>query len=183
MLSEKRMDIINRLDSKDTDDTVYYFKQLILKELFKDKDLLEVLNNTQLEEMGAVPEDYHNVNIFSFLKIPDTQSVVKNFICFDVDVTEPSRENNVIASAIVRFRTIAHADSVQTEYGINRQDLLALIIRDIFSWSNIFGNQAKRIYDTSKASDNGYYYRDIQFLVTKQNDLRNGTTNNFNARY
>ena len=50
--------------------------------MYKDPDLLEVLHNKELEKINASPEDYRNINIFSYLKIPETQSIVKNFICF-----------------------------------------------------------------------------------------------------
>ena len=39
------------------------------------------------------------------------------------------------------FRTIAHQDDVSTIWGIDRQDLLAALVKERFQWSNILGTQ------------------------------------------
>lgn len=180
-MTEERLKIIDKIH-KDKFDDITYDKMIILKDLFKDADLLELLNNKELENINASPEDYYNVNIFSYLKIPETQSVVKNFICFEVDDTEEVYGNNVMISKLVRFRTVSHEDDIITEYGMNRQDLLALIIKDRFNWSNILGMQLKKIYDEGKVSENDYYYRDIWYKTITPNSLQKGTTTNYMVR-
>lgn len=152
-------------------DTIALFKQMILKDIYTDPDIIEVLHNTELEKLEAPPEDYCNVNIFSYLKIPDTQSVVKNFLCFDVhDLNEVYGTANYVERDIV-FRCVSHEDDVKTEYGINRHDLLGMLIRDRFSWTNYMGMQFQKEYDAGKVAENGYYYREIKFITQAPNAM------------
>lgn len=181
-MTEERLSIINKINEDSKYDDISYDKHVILKKLCNDSDILEILHNVELEEINASPEDYHNVCIFSYLKIPKTQSKVKNFICFEVDDMEPSYYNNVNMQKIIKFRTISHEEEVETIYGIDRQDLLALLVKDIFNWSNCLGAQLKKVYDSGKITENDYYYREIHYLTTTTNSLQRGTTNNFTNR-
>lgn len=181
-MTEDRLKLIQNIHKDHKIDEITYCKYAIQQKLFADPDLIELLHNKELLEQDAPPEDYKNVNIFSFMKIPDTQSTVKNFICFEVDDTEPSLQNNVIIKKIVRFRAISHQDDIETGYGIDRQDLIALVIKDIFNWSTLLNMQMKKIYDKGNVAENGYYYRDIHYVLEMTNSLQRGTTNNYRMR-
>jgi len=181
-MTQDRLDLIQNIHKDHKIDEIVYCKYQILQRLYQDPDLFEVLHNTELEEQGAIPEDYKNVNIFSFMRIPDTQSTVKNFVCFEVDDTEPSLQNNMIIKKVVRFRTISHKDDIETGYGIDRQDLLAMIIKDLFNWSTLLNMQMKKVYDKGYIAENGYYYRDIHYVLEMANSPQRGTTNNFKYR-
>lgn len=178
-LSKARTDLLLNLTSKQQTgnyDEIATVKALILEDLYKDSDLLTVINNPELE--GCDPEDYRDVNIFSYIKIPETQSVVKNFVCFEVNDREALSGNNAMIYRQIFFRVIAHKNDVNTVWGVDRQDLLGLIIKDRFSWSNCLGMQLKKIYDCGKVSENGYYYRDIYYETTVTNGLYKATTQN-----
>lgn len=166
-------------DFKNAGDDIPYCKRLILQEIYKDPDIFEVLNNTELIKAGAAPEDYYNKNIFSRLKIPDSQSEVKNFICFEVNDVEEIYHNPGKIRKRVIFRTVSHQDDVITKYGIDRQDLLGFLIKERFNWSGVIGMSLQKIYDTGKVSENGYYYRDIYFEQTRANLAQSGTTNTY----
>lgn len=152
-------------------DDIVLMKQMILKDLFSDPDIIETLHNTELEAREAPPEDYYNVNIFSFLKIPDTQSVVKNFICFEVNDLNETFYSTTFLEKGVMFRTVSHEDDYKTEYGIDRQDLLGMLIKDRYNWSNFMGMRLQKEYDSGKIAQNGYYYREIRFRVTSPNAM------------
>lgn len=158
-------------------DSISYDKRKILEDIFKDRDIIELLHNTELEKIEAIPEDYYNINIFSFLKIPDAQSEVKNFLCFEVDDINISYTNKIMVTKQIIFRTISHKDDVETPWGANRQDLLAALIKERFQWSNILGTQLIKTYDSGKVAENGYYYRTMYFQQTIPNDLQ-GTSSN-----
>lgn len=152
-------------------DMIVLMKQMILKDLYSDSDIIEVLHNVDLQAKNAPPEDYHNVNIFSYLKIPDTQSVVKNFICFEInDVNEVYHTSNFVERDVI-FRTVSHKDDVKTEYGIDRQDLLGMLVKDRMSWTNYMGMRLQKEYDSGKVAENGYYYRDIRFIIQAPNAM------------
>lgn len=166
------------------DDTERY-KYLIMKMLTSNQDILRTLNNKALEqkheyENNEINSDlngdyYRNVNIFNYLKVPDIQSEVRNFICFEVD------DVNVPYDTLIRkhitFRTVSHEKDCITDWGIARQDLLAAIIKTEFDWSNIFGMHLEKIYDKGCIGTNGYYYREIVYETTVPNNLVNKAKN------
>ena len=65
---------------------------------------------------------------------------------------------------------LAHQDDVSTIWGIDRQDLLAALVKERFQWSNILGTQLIKTYDSGKVAENGYYYRNMYFEQTAPND-------------
>lgn len=172
-MNQERIDRLFSCRNEQGFDSISYDKRKILEDLYKDSDIIEILNNKELQAVNACPEDYYNVNIYSFLKIPDAQSKVKNFICFEVNDTEIVYSNNIMVSKQIIFRTIAHQDDVSTIWGIDRQDLLAALVKERFQWSNILGTQLIKTYDSGKVAENGYYYRNMYFEQTAPNDIQN----------
>lgn len=151
-------------------DSISYYKNLILDDIKKDSDLLELFNNPELSVTR--PEDFVNTNILSVLKIPHSQSVVKNFLCFELDELEAIYGNNHKASYELTFRCVCHEDEVETPWGINRHDLMAAIIKDRFCYSNILGPLLTKTMDKGYVAENTYYYRVLKFQTIQNNDLR-----------
>lgn len=170
-------------NDKDKYDDIERYKYLIMKILTEDQDILNTLHNKDLEKKytndnGIINGDaYRDVNIYSFLKIPDSQSTVKNFICFEVDDVEIPRYSEVLIKKNIIFRTISHDDDYQTDWGVNRQDLLAMIIKSKFDWSNVFGMHLEKVYDKGRIAENGYYYREFIFETTTLNNMVNKAKN------
>lgn len=158
-------------------DSICYYKDLILQDLKQDQDLLELLNNPSLSL--SRPEDYINTNIFSFLKIPDSQSIVKNFVCFDLDVIETLYANEYKSTYELTFRCLTHTSEVETPWGINRHDLMAAIIKDRYCYSNILGPQLVKEVDKSYVAEGSYYYRILKFHSVQNNDLRQVQRKNY----
>ena len=152
-------------------DDVEIYKYKIMQMLTEDTDLLATLNNKELD--GCKGDDYRFVNIFNFLKIPDTQATVKNLVCFEVNDVEQPRYTNGLMQKYLVFRTVSHEDDVQTDYGMARQDLLALIIKNKFDWSQVFGMHIEKIHDYGKITENGYYYREFVYETIAPNNLVN----------
>ena len=164
-------------------DDIDSYKYIIMDILIKNQDILKTLHNTDFEQEdkkinGLLNGDlYRDVNIFNYLKIPETQSVVKNFICFEVDDIEQVRYNEILITKQITFRTVAFEDDVKTDWGIARQDLLAMIIKNEFDWSNVFGMHISKVYDKGRISEDGYYYREIVYETTVANNLVNKAKN------
>ena len=176
-MNQERLDRL--FQYKDTIyDDISIDKQKILEDIYKDPDIFEVLKNKDLIDKCAPPEDYYMVNIFPFLKIPGTQSTVNNYLCFEINDTQDIERNNAFIVKQVVFRTASHEKDVQTPYGICRQDLLALLIKERFQWSNVLGLQLKVTYDSGKIAENGYYYRQIVFTQTMVNSLQESQMKN-----
>lgn len=185
ILSQKMIDIIERSHDdgigKQYDD-INRYKYKIMTMLTSNKDILRTLHNDELEKKiidwdRPNGDIYRNVNIFDFLKIPDTQSKVKNFICFEVNDIEPMHYNNDLITKHIIFRTVSHEDDYKTDWGISRQDLLAAIITSGFDWTNIFGNHLKKINDRGRIAENGYYYREFVYETHVPNNLVNKSLN------
>ena len=175
-LSDHMLSVINKSHGNDETANVEYddielYKYKIMQMLTEDTDLISALHNHELA--GHKGDDYRFVNIFNFLKIPDTQSTVKNFVCFEVNDVEQPRYTEGLMKKYIIFRTVSHEDDVQTAYGIARQDLLALIIKNKFDWSQVFGMHIEKIHDNGKISENGYYYREFIYETTATNNLVN----------
>lgn len=184
-LSPEMISIIERSHGDRNDfgyDDIDSYKFKIMDLLINNQDILKTLNNKELEKNktddGKINGDfYRNVNIFNFLKIPDTQSIVKNYICFDVDDIEQVRYNENLIVKNIKFRTISHEDDYKTDWGIARQDLLAAIIKSEFDWSNIFGMHITKISDRARIAEDGYYYREFIYETTVPNNLVNKAKN------
>ena len=70
-MTQERIERLFSCRSEQGFDSISYDKRKILEDLYKDSDIIEILNNKELQAVNACPEDYYNVNIYSFLKIPD----------------------------------------------------------------------------------------------------------------
>ena len=185
-LSQEMIDIIERSHRQGDGlayDDIDSYKYIIMDILTKNQDILKTLHNKDFEQEdkkinGLLNGDlYRDVNIFNFLKIPDTQSVSKNYICFEVDDMEQVRYNEALITKNITFRTVAFEDDIKTDWGIARQDLLAMIIKNEFDWSNVFGMHVSKIYDRGRVSEDGYYYRELIYETTVPNNLVNKLKN------
>ena len=157
------------------DDDIIEIKRLIKQTLIDDPDILEALHNKEIEDS---PDEYLDTNIFGFIRIPQTQDTVRNFICFTVDDIEENRFNEVMKTQYIQFNCICHLDDMKTDYGIDRHDLLGYLVRDTFNWSNIFGLQFKLVYNKESTIDSDYYCRTLKFEATKPNSLNKARMEN-----
>ena len=173
-LSIELQDIINRSMGEKNNanlDDIYRYKYKIMNLLTSNQDLLWTLHNVELQKDNDVlnGDAYRDVNIFSYLKLPNNKSEVKNYICFEVsdnaygDFTEKK----------ITFRAVSHEDDCQTDWNINRQDLLALIIKNEMDWSSVFGMHIEKVVDEGRVTSDGYYYREIIYKATTPNNHRN----------
>ena len=185
-LSQEMIDIIERSHRQGDGlayDDIDSYKYIIMDILTKNQDILKTLHNKDFEQEdkkvnGLLNGDlYRDVNIFNYLKIPNTQSIVKNYICFEVDDIEQVRYNEALITKQITFRTVSFGDDVKTDWGIARQDLLAMIIKSEFDWSNIFGMHISKVYDKGRVSEDGYYYREVIYETTTANNLVNKMKN------
>lgn len=145
------------------------FKYKILQQLTKNQDLLHALHSEEFGGEGDLNGDlFRDTHIFSFLKLPDHKTEVKNYICFEVNKEYYNRPFTVIV-----FRTISHLDDYKTDWGINRQDLLAEILTYEFNWSNMFGLHFEIQYDTGGTTNDGYVWRELRFIADGINDAHN----------
>ena len=192
-------DLLNKLRAYRTtpDDDVILYKQKIKNALLSNPCLLYALNDKKLEselfdkngninwEWNEDTKQYEPLGewdryfgsdslIRPFLFIPDTQTTVKCYICYQVEFNEMPRYNNIEKYTLITFTIFVHGDDrVDKLTGIPRHDLIASIIRERFNWSSIFGMQAKLISSKESTTDNNYVCRTITFQVLDLNGIVN----------
>ena len=185
-------ELLNKLrayaDTPD-DDNIRY-KEKIHDALLNNAELLYALNNEELESelfdgdklnidedtgelLGEVDRYFgDNSNIRPYLFIPDTQTDVKHYVCYQVAFDELPRYSNVQKYTEITFNIFVNGkDRTDKLTGIPRHDLIASIIREKFNWSNIFGMQTHLISSKESVTDNNYLVRTLIFQITDVNSI------------
>lgn len=196
-------DLLNKLRAyKITpDDENIQYKKKIEKALMLNPCLLYALNEKSLEselfdddgninwEWNEDTKEYEPLgewdryfggtsNIRPYLFIPDTQTEVKHYICYQVSFDEMPRYQDTLKYTNVTFTIFVHGNDRNDKLtGIPRHDLIASIIRERFNWSNIFGMQTHLISSKESTTDNNYLVRTLVFQVVDTNGIYK-TTNN-----
>ena len=201
-MSEKLVtkdDLLNKLRAYKTtpDDENIQYKKKIEKALMLNPCLLYTLNEKSLE--SELFDDDGNINwkwnedtkeyeplgewdryfgsdsnIRPFLFIPDTQTEVKHYICYQVSFDETPRYQDTLKYTTITFTIFVHGnDRVDKLTMIPRHDLIASIIRERFNWSNIFGMQTHLVSSKESTTDNNYLVRTLVFQVVDTNGIHN----------
>lgn len=200
-------DLLNKLrayaDTPD-DDNIRY-KEKIHDALLNNAELLYALNNKELESelfdeddnilideetgelLGEVDRYFgDNSNIRPYLFIPDTQTDVKHYVCYQVMFDELPRYSNIQKYTEITFNIFVNGkDRTDKLTGIPRHDLIASIIRERFNWSNIFGMQTHLVASKESTTDSNYLVRTLIFQLVDLNGTattQNGKTSMTNYR-
>ena len=186
---------VNRILDEQSNNDIIYKKQKIKEAFESDPDLKDVLGQLpkkplnkyadkenptedELKERAEILEYNEKVShpqIIPFLKVNDIQTEVLNFVMFDIGDVRASYTSEIIKHQELTVMCLVHENDMDTEYGINRIDLLAYIVNDILNWSNILGLHMKLFEDKWGITDTKYYARTLKFLIKTPN------TNNFTA--
>lgn len=188
-------ELLNKLcayaDTPD-DDNIRY-KEKIHDALLNNVELLYALNNEELESelfdeddnllideetgelLGEVDRYFgDNSNIRPYLFIPDTQTDVKHYVCYQVAFDELPRYSNIQKYTEITFNIFVNGkDRTDKLTGIPRHDLIASIIRERFNWSSIFGMQTHLISSKESVTDSNYLVRTLVFQVLDLNGIVN----------
>lgn len=187
------------LDDTKNNDIIY--KKNRIREIFDaDPDLKEVLGqlpkiplnkyadpaaptDEELKERARILEYNEKVSkpqIISFLKLNDIQTEVLNFVMFDMSDERMSYTNEFIKNQYQTVMLLVHENDMETEYGVDRIDLLSYIVKDLLCWSNDTGQHMKLYSDEFGITDTKYYSRTLKFLIKAPNaqNFRHGQMNN-----
>ena len=194
-MSEKLVtkdDLLNKLRAYKTtpDDENIQYKKKIEKALMLNPCLLYTLNEKSLEselfdddgninwKWNEDTKEYEplgeweryfgsNSNIRPFLFIPDTQTEVKHYICYQTSFNESPRYNAIEKYAQITFTIFVHGnDRMDKLTGIPRHDLIASILRERINWTNIFGTHCELVSNRESTTDNNYLVRTLVFQLT-----------------
>lgn len=192
-------DLLKKLREYKTtpDDENIQYKKKIEKALMLNPCLLYALNEKSLEselfdddgninwEWNEETKEYEPLgewdryfggtsNIRPYLFIPDTQTEVKHYICYQVAFDEMPRYQDTLKYTNITFTIFVHGNDRNDKLtGVPRHDLIASIIRERFNWSNIFGMQTHLISSKESTTDNNYLVRTLVFQVVDTNGIVN----------
>lgn len=170
-LTQEQIQILRDLKNNVDSDNIRY-KEIIKKSLIENDLIIYLLNNKELEDVGADPSDYLGINILPAYLIHPTQHNVQNFICYEVGFREVQRYNSKMKLLQVTFYVLCEEkNNIEKRTGIARHDLLGALILDIFNWSNMFGGQIHCVSDVPSVTDNDYATRTIIFEQLTDNNL------------
>ena len=184
------------------DDNIKY-KNIIKNALLNCPELLYSLHDEELEselfdDNGNLYMDEETGNLLgevdryfgdnSYIRpdlfIPDTQTTVNNYVCYQVMFDELPRYGKIQKYTEITFTIFVNGmDRTDELTGIPRHDLIASIIRERFNWSNIFGMQTHLISSKESVTDNNYLVRTLIFQVVDTNGIyktSNGKTSVMN---
>ena len=147
---------------------VMKYKSKIMAELISVPDIYTLINNKDISK-GS---DMVNKNIFSYMKIPDTTTIVKNYICFDYNSVKSS-VNDSFKNITINIGVICHESEIITPWG-NRFDVLAGVLTESINWSNLLGFEVKLVSDKENIFENDYHGRTLQFKNVTFNSLKDG---------
>ena len=187
---EELLDKLRAYAETPDDDNIKY-KDIIKKALLHCPELLCALNNKELESelfdddgnllidkdtgelLGEVDRYFgDNSNIRPSLFIPDTQTTVNSYVCYQVMFDELPRYQNIYKYNEIIFNIFVNGkDRTDKLTGIPRHDLIASIIRERFNWSSIFGMQSKLISSKESTTDNDYVVRTLIFQIEDTNNI------------
>ena len=161
-------------DSSDKEHWVYNKEKKIYEPTDECRIYGKIDNKTgKYELLGEVDRYFgDNSNIRPYLFIPNTQTDVKNYVCYQVSFDELPRYQNMQKYTEITFNIFVNGeDRTDKLTGIPRHDLSASIIREKFNWSNIFGMQTHLISSKESITDNNYLVRTLIFQTTDTNSI------------
>lgn len=168
---QDRQHLLEFRDRIDDDNT--RCKQIIKKKLLDNKYIIHVLDNKELEDNDAEPDDYYNVNIRPAYIIPETQTDNKNFICFTVGWKDvPQWNKQVIKYLQITFTILCYQSTlIDKDTSLPRHDLLAALIKDEFNYSLAFGDRIQITSDLENVVDSNYCCRTLVFETMTDRDI------------
>lgn len=190
--------IVRDLEDKKNSDIIR--KKDILKKMFhEDPDILEVLGkpekkplnkfldknsptSEELSERQKIDEYNKRINkdqIISFLKLNGIQKEVMNFLMFDIDDVEVFEYNRKVKEQVLVVMCLVHEDDTDTEYGVNRHDLLSYLVKDLLDGSNVLGMQLTCVSDFQDIVDFKYYCRTLKFRMFAPTNIGNAGNNRY----
>lgn len=181
-LTEDQKQYLLDLKHKPNEDIVRY-KEIIKDRLLENDILIYLLHNETLEQNDAENDDYYGINIKPQYHIPETQSDVQNYVCFEVSFDDTAKYNTAIKLQQIIFYILCDdKDILVKDIGASRHDLIGALLIDEFQGSNLFGNQLKLVSDKPGATDNNYSTRTLIFEQKTINSLTKADGQTFNLR-
>lgn len=169
---EERLPLSKRNLGKDIDNDIVRKKRALKQIFLSDPAILETLHNPDLDV--ECPEDFFNVNILDYIKLTPTQDEMRNFLCYEIQEKYLAEHNPKIKNQYLTIVCLIQEKDMETNYDMNRADLLACLVKENINLSNALGVQAIIQEDSADIMDNKYYAKTLVFKIKAPNDVQNG---------
>lgn len=166
---EDKKRLLSFKDVVDSDDIK--IKEDIKKVLLNNKYIIHVLNNKELEEVDAEPDDYFGINILPYYMVTPTQHNVKNYLCYEISYDKTYESKVYKRLRVVFYILCEQKDIIDKETGIARHDLLAALVQDTFNYTNYLGYKSVLVSDVASTVDNDFACRILTFEQYTDNNL------------
>jgi hypothetical protein len=165
--------LVNDIEDDDT-----RLKKKIKEKIISNKYILKALDNKELEEAEAEPDEYFGRSILPYYIVHPTQVQANNFICFETRFdrlgTSIDRYNKTQKRQQIVFYILCEQKNQDvttdtelsggiTDLGIARHDLIASLLIHEFNFYNFGGGQAQLISNVPSTTDDNYACRTLTF--------------------
>ena len=147
------------------------YKKSIIKEILDNEEIILALESPFKEYIPESPDTLVYLNIFPYLKIPDTQTNAATYILLATDVARISRHNATFSDMHLTFWVLAHKDHMKMKKHIaTRTDYIGNKLKEHFVGHRSYGfNKLELLFDKELLLNERYIYREMVF---ETNDLR-----------
>ena len=179
MNTDKIIKELRELKRSPDDDNIR-IKNIIKKKILQNEKIVYVLNDKELLDKDTPIDEYYGHNILPYYIIPNTQTKIKNFLCYETSTNSISKNNEIIKIQQIIFYCLCHVDNItEVETGLPRHDLLSALILDEFNWTNDFGTTLHCISNVGGVLDTDYALRTLKFEMESLSNIvrtKNGIT-------
>lgn len=149
------------------------FKRHLIKRMYETPAIIWLLDCPQVDPQ--TPDTAEWTCIFPYIKIPDTQEQIGNFIGIKIDNYGGNKNNRLYDDLIVTVSVICSIPSLRVKgwKGI-RTDIIAGEIKDLFNLNAEFGFKMELEAEGEGVfEDYNYYYRNLRFRALRSNTSKN----------
>ena len=148
------------------------YKMELLSDMYKNEKIVAGIDSQAPEYVPGEPDSLMYVNLFPFMRVPETQNVADTYILISVDIDRVSRYNGTYARYLTTMWALASMDRMRMppQYGATRIDYLAEELTRTFHGQRKFGfSEFELISSKEVLLDVKYLYRELMFVC---HDLR-----------
>jgi len=151
------------------------YKMELLKDVYKDKKIVSALDSQQLDYVPDEPDSLIYLNLFPYLRIPETQNKADTYVLISVDIDKISRSNQTYAMYTTTFWILTHKERMKLAgFNATRIDYISEEVKKLFDGVQKFGfSEFELISNREIILNEKYTYRELTFTCY---DLRHAVT-------